>query len=224
MKRGRFVTRLRGKHLRTGGIMNNLFAASGCAGRMKYKKLILIALMAAFVVLALFVVKLVQILSFNTNPASGQYDYIVVLGCSVYGKEMSPFLKLRTNRAAALFQDQRAPVIIVSGGRGNGEEISEAEAMRNGLVSDGISPAAIILEDRSQSTRQNLENVKNLLPAGALQRLLVVSNSFHLYRVKRIMDELGLSGACVGVFDNEYVFEEILFTIREVAVCYFSGN
>ncbi len=88
---------------------------------------------------------------------------VIVLGCQVKGEEPSDMLKGRLNAALELLSEHSDAVCIVSGGKGKGEDISEAEAMRRYLVENGISESRIFTESRSTNTRENMRLSVELL-------------------------------------------------------------
>ncbi|KMY49160.1 YdcF family protein [Peribacillus loiseleuriae] len=118
-------------------------------------------------------------------------DYLIVLGAQVRGTVPSLSLQYRINTAAEYLTSNKSTVAIVSGGQGNGEEISEAEAMKRGLLKNGIEESRIIMEDRSTSTYENIKYSKQLIPEGAKKGFLV-TNDFHVYRAEKIAASQGL--------------------------------
>ena len=108
---------------------------------MKFISVILIVIIATAVILG------IDIKLFGKNAKPRKSDCIIVLGCSIYGTEPSPFLKGRLQHAEKLYREGYARYIIVSGGQGRGEYISEAEAMKSYLIERGIDSEKIIMED-----------------------------------------------------------------------------
>ncbi|MFJ5622339.1 YdcF family protein [Peribacillus loiseleuriae] len=119
-------------------------------------------------------------------------DYLIVLGAQVRGTVPSLSLQYRINTAAEYLTRNKSTVAIVSGGQGSGEEISEAEAMKRGLLKNGIEESRIIMEDRSTSTYENIKYSKQLIPEGAKKGFLV-TNDFHVYRAEKIAASQGLN-------------------------------
>lgn len=111
----------------------------------------------------------------------GAYPYLIVLGAQVDGKRITDSLKRRLDRAEKYLKEHPETIVIVSGGRGNQEEIPEAEAMEKYLLEKGIEGKRILKEDRSRTTKENFIFSRAYIedmdcPVG------IVSNSFHLYR------------------------------------------
>lgn len=108
-------------------------------------------------------------------------DYIIVLGAHVSGTRLSKALLERTRRALEYLEKNPDTRAVLSGGQGEGEEVSEAQAMCTYLVSHGISRDRLILEDKSTNTRENLafslEKIGNLYAS-----IGIVTNHFHVFR------------------------------------------
>lgn len=111
-------------------------------------------------------------------------DCIIVLGALVEGETPSPTLRYRLETAyqyLVAFPEVKA---VVSGGQGNREDISEAEAMKRYLVSKGIAPERLVLEDASTDTYENLRNSFALLGNDKKLKICVVTSDFHMFRAK----------------------------------------
>ncbi len=126
----------------------------------------------------------------NQQPEPGA-DYVIVLGAQVRGTALSRALKNRLDTAYEYLKDNESTMIIVSGGQGSGEEISEAEAMEQYFISKGIKPERIIKEDQSTSTYENLLFSKELMKEGNYTTV-IVTNRFHIFRAAGIAEKLGI--------------------------------
>jgi len=130
------------------------------------------------------------IISGMTGEPKGQVDCLIVLGAQVRGTRVSRALQQRLDRAAAYLDEHKDTVVIVSGGQGPGEDISEAEAMEIYLLSRGISGERILKEDRSVNTEQNIRFSQELMEPGA--SVGIVSNDFHVFRAVCIAKAAGI--------------------------------
>lgn len=129
----------------------------------------------------------------HTNTAVPSHaDYIIILGARVKGEVPSLALQYRIDAAADYMKKNKETIAIASGGQGPGEDITEAEAIKRGLLVHGISKDRIILEDQSTDTVENITFSKKLIP-NRLETGLLVTNDFHLYRAKSIAKDQGLS-------------------------------
>ncbi|CAH0203634.1 hypothetical protein SRABI84_01962 [Peribacillus simplex] len=118
-------------------------------------------------------------------------DYLIILGARVKGSVPSLSLQYRIDKAAEYLTANKHTLVIVSGGKGPGEDISEAKAMQQGLIAQGIEEARIMMEDKSTTTYENIVFSKELIPDTAVSGL-VVSNDFHIYRAVEIAKKEGL--------------------------------
>lgn len=108
-------------------------------------------------------------------------DYIIVLGAHVNGVQLSKALLERTRRALEYLEKNPKTRAVLSGGQGEGETVSEAEAMCRYLEDHGIDRERLILEDRSTNTKENLDFSLSLI--GDLNASIgIVTNHFHVFR------------------------------------------
>lgn len=172
------------------------------------------ALLIGFVLLLNIIAEL-QVITFAYNAKPVKSDAIIVLGCAVYEKNPSPFFKERLNEAIKLYKEGLGKYIIVSGGEGPGEDISEAEAGKEYLLKNGIPDNTILKDDKSYSTLQNLKNSKKIMDEKSLKTAIIVSNKFHLKRASIIAKEAGINASYSGVFVKRYFYEEVYGFLRE---------
>ena len=126
----------------------------------------------------------------NSNN-SPKVKYLIVLGAGLKGDIPSEVLKYRLNKAVEYFKENPDTIFIVSGGQGKDELISEAEAMEIYLSERGIPIKNIIKEDKSTSTYENLKFSDKIIKEKEITGdIAVMSNSFHMYRVKMISKKL----------------------------------
>lgn len=117
-------------------------------------------------------------------------DYLIVLGAQWKNSGPSYVLQKRLDAAVAYLQQNPDTVVIVSGGKGSNEPISEAEGMAGYLVNAGIDSGRVVLEDRSTDTNENLEFSSAYLDKSE-DRVVVVTNNFHIYRAVKIAQKKG---------------------------------
>jgi len=130
-------------------------------------------------------------------------DAVIVLGAGVNGR--TPSLSLWTRLDAALdyltHKNTDAPVVL-TGGMGYGEEITEARCMYDWLVERGVAPGRLIMEERATSTAENFDFSKGLLEARGMDvengTVAIVTNDFHIARAELIAERQGYGGT-VGV-------------------------
>lgn len=179
------------------------------------KKFMKIVSISIGVVILICVILEASVIYFGQTSKGEKSDCIVVLGCSVFGKEPSPFLKTRLNEGLRLYKEDYAKYIIVSGGQGPGEEISEAEAMKEYLVSKGVPEDKIIKEENSFNTRENLHNSKKVMDENKFKNAIIVSNRYHLKRASILAKYENIDASFSGI-TTEYKYKEFKGYIREV--------
>ncbi len=143
---------------------------------------------------------------------------VIVLGCQVRGETPSTMLAKRCDAALETLSAHPDAVCVVSGGQGNGEDISEAEAMRRYLKERGISENRIVIEDKSTSTRENIRLSAELLKERGIDRAVIVTNDFHQFRADIYARKNGLT---VGHHSNKTPTHNLLnYWVREWAALF----
>lgn len=149
------------------------------------------------------------------KPPAKDADYMVVLGAHVYGERMSANLRYRVELACEYLKENPETKVILSGGQGPGEDISEAEAMRRYLEAQGIAAGRMMLEDHSVNTEENIRNSAKLI--GDIEKSVVlVSNDFHIFRAKRIARKQGFRNVD-GLGSKTHLFTVPNSYAREIA-------
>lgn len=120
-------------------------------------------------------------------------DVIVVLGAAQYYGKPSPVLKARLDHALELYDDGLAQRIIATGGHGPGAKFSEGEVSRLYLSERGVPAEYISIENTGQSTMESAAAVAEIMDRMALESCIVVSDAYHIFRVKQILAERGLT-------------------------------
>ena len=150
------------------------------------------------ILLALGLVYFIAVESFIIGSASGDsdtdYDYIIVLGAAVRGNTPSTALVERMEAARVYMLSHPDAVAIVSGGQGDGENITEAEAMYKWLTAKGIDGSRLIIEGRATSTYENLKFSFEIIKSRAQApnaSVAVVTSEYHIYRAKLLASSLG---------------------------------
>ncbi len=121
-------------------------------------------------------------------------DVILVLGCSTYGGPPggpSPCIRARAEHAAALYREGLAAHVIASGGAEDTR--TEAAVIQGVLVGAGVPAIAIVLEDRSHDTIQNIYNSRTIMRAHGWQSADLVTEPYHINRATLIARDAGLT-------------------------------
>jgi uncharacterized SAM-binding protein YcdF (DUF218 family) len=179
-------------------------------------------------------------------------DFVIVLGAGLKRDgRPTPLLAKRLNRACEVFTalarsggesaegggsalgdvggprrgDGAGPAIIVSGGKGNDERISEADSMFTYLTGLGVPPGRIMLEDLSRTTEENLRFSQQLIdrvwpdsPDVAEPRCVIVTSNFHVFRAAMLAQRLGIRGQVTGAPVAGYYWPSAM--LREFAAVF----
>lgn len=155
----------------------------------------------------------IKIFSGMYSGCDQRADCIIILGAQVKGKKITDSLKRRLDKAILYLRKFPDTKVIVSGGQGKGEDITEADAMAYYLIRFGIDEKKIIREDRSVSTRENLRFSRQFTdPEQGITG--IVTNGFHMYRACLIAKQEGyrniykIPASSNPVFQLNYLMRE----------------
>lgn len=143
-------------------------------------------------------------------------DAIIVLGAAVHGKTPSRTLRYRLKKAVDYHKQNPDAIIIVSGGQGAQEDISEAEAMKIYLIENGVTPDKIIKEDKSTSTSENFKFSKEILDKrfSSDYSVAFITNEYHILRASLCAKRAGIENT-THLHSNTTLSYLISGTLRE---------
>jgi uncharacterized SAM-binding protein YcdF (DUF218 family) len=130
-----------------------------------------------------------------------EIDTVIVLGAGIKGERIPLTLQYRLNAALEYLEKNEDVPVVVSGGKGPGEDITEAEAMRRYLEAGGIDPSRIYKEDKSTSTIENIKFSRKVIKEGIQLNdptVLIVTNEYHTVRALMISKEFELKAYAVA--------------------------
>ncbi len=133
-----------------------------------------------------------QIQKESTVDEEHSADAIVVLGAAEYRGRPSPVLEARLNHALFLYLKGLAPRIITTGGAGGDPVFTEGAVARSYLTRHGVPAEAITVENEGESTAQSIVAVGEIMRRMNLRSALVVSDGYHIYRVKKMLQASGM--------------------------------
>ena len=148
-------------------------------------------LVLSFVIYSVFIQHMPHRMTFN---------YVIIHGAGLAGGEtLTKLLSNRVDKAIEIYEKCKVkPMIIPSGGKGDDEKISEAQAMKNYLLENGVPEESIILEDESTTTEENLKNSKTIIDSReGKKRTALISSNYHIYRCLKLAKKIGLD--CIGI-------------------------
>ena len=151
---------------------------------------------AVFLVGILYLsVTFVQVWLASRRDGARPSDAIVVLGAAQYDGRPSGVLRARLDHAVDLWKDGIAPVIVVTGGKREGDRFTEAGTAATYLHGAGVPDEAILRETQGRSSWESLAASARFLRDRGMTRVVLVSDPFHSARIDAIARELGLDAA-----------------------------
>lgn len=120
-------------------------------------------------------------------------DVIVVFGAAEYRGRPSPVLRARLDHALDLYRRHLAPLIITTGGAGGDPIYTESEVGRTYLSKNGVPVESIVIESEGESTAQSSIAVAEIMQRMGLRSCIVVSDGYHIYRAKKMLQAHGLT-------------------------------
>lgn len=145
-------------------------------------------------------------------------DYAVVLGAAVNESGVpSRIMRSRLNAALEFMEKNPTATVILSGGQGPDEPMSEARCMYDAMLQMGAEEARLLMEDESHTTRENLINSMEIIAGrgGTRQPIAIISSEFHQRRARYIAEALGIESCAVSGHTDQWFFR-VNYTLREV--------
>jgi uncharacterized SAM-binding protein YcdF (DUF218 family) len=152
------------------------------------------ALGLAFAAFLIYIAYLsVRIEQQSSRDEARPADVILVLGAAEYHGRPSPVLRARLDHALVLYRRGIATRIMTTGGAGGDPVFTESTVGRSYLISQGVPSEAIIVETEGESTVHSVALAGEILRRMGLGSVVVVSDGYHIYRVKRMLESDGLA-------------------------------
>jgi uncharacterized SAM-binding protein YcdF (DUF218 family) len=201
--------------------------AAHWAGSVKLTLFTSVATLVFGYVSFLFVSYVIYAFIYGHVTAYGDAGFVVVLGSGLKaGRRVTPLLASRLERGRRVYEalvagGAASPLLIVSGGKGSDERVSEAQAMA-GYLTDRAFPAGRLLrEDRSRSTEENLRFSKAIMDQSRPgSRCVIVTSNFHVFRTAILARRVGLDGQVTGAATAGYYWPSAM--LREFAAVFMS--
>ena len=131
-----------------------------------------------------YTVALVMVLVVSQQDERRPVDAIVVLGAAKYNGRPSPVLRARLDHALGLYREGLAPVVVVTGGVGLGDTTSEALVGKRYLTTHGVPLKSVVAQPQGRTTMASMTAVAQWLRRRGLHRVLLVSDPFHMFRLR----------------------------------------
>lgn len=183
---------------------------------MKFIKIVLCVLPFGLSSVIIWILTGKWILTGQRPQANGENEYAIILGAKVSVEIPSLSLQYRIDSALQYALKYPHVILILSGGQGPGEDITEAEAMKRYLLKNGIEEKRLLLEPASTSTYENISFSVKLIP-DSVDRVTIITSDYHLARAKKIARKLGFQTDVI-VAKTPKIVEKRLKTRERVAL------
>ena len=174
--------------------MRNNQSDQGRRPRRIWKRLLTVLFTLILMGTLAFFILLGVVLAGSHDDIQGEPGVMVILGCQVKPEGPSMLLQDRLNKALDYWKEHPDITIVVSGGQGPDEPVTEARAMADYLIQAGVPEDSLLLAAQSHNTSQNLHYTMDCLREAGTdlsQGVVVVSNGFHLARVRMLAQRAG---------------------------------
>ena len=154
------------------------------------RRILAIVLVTTF---ALWLISAGAVMLWSSRDEARRANAIVVLGAAQYAGKPSPVLRARLDHALALWQRHLAQLLILTGGTGSGDTTSEAAVGRTYAIKHGVPDTVILMETEGRTTSESMRAVAAMLEARGLQTALLVSDPFHMLRLRILARRFGFT-------------------------------
>jgi uncharacterized SAM-binding protein YcdF (DUF218 family) len=154
------------------------------------RRILTVVVVTAF---ALWIVSATAVLVWSSRDEARPAQAIVVLGAAQYAGKPSPVLRARLDHALELWNRHLASLLILTGGTGSGDTTSEAAVGRTYARKHGVPDSAILVETEGRTTSESMRAVAGMLEVRGLQSALLVSDPFHMLRLRILARRFGFT-------------------------------
>ena len=153
----------------------------------------------------------------RAGESDPQVEYVIVLGAGVNGTQPSLSLRVRLDAALEYAEAHPEAMLIVSGGKGPGEDISEAQCMADWFIRRGVVEDRIILEDQAESTVENLRFSRAILEEldPDFGGVCLITAGYHIMRAKLMALDNGFTTVWARPASTGYPILELNYYLRE---------
>ncbi|MBD5495548.1 MAG: YdcF family protein [Lachnospiraceae bacterium] len=155
---------------------------------------------------------------YSTKDETQNADTAIILGAAATDEGVSPVFRERINHGIWLYQNGYVQKLIITGGYGDGNLYSDSYIGKQYAIGQGIPDEAILLEEASTITEENLENAMEVMKNNGYDTALIVSDPLHMKRAMLMAQDKGLKAYTSPTHTSMYksIYEKAKFTAREV--------
>ncbi len=187
--------------------------------KLREKKVaILIPLLVVFLIILCAIITAVSIAQYGKLDEKAHCDIAIVLGAATSNGEVSPVYRERINHGIWLYENGYVDYLVLTGGIGKGNEISDASAAKQYAIKKGVPEQAILIEEKSTITEENLQYAKAIMDEHSLDTAIIVSDPLHMKRAMLMASDYGIDACSSPTQTTMYrsAKTQIPFLAREV--------
>ena len=164
--------------------------------KLRGKKLVvLVSLLVVFLIILFAIITAVNITHYGKMDEKAHCDVAIILGAATSDGEVSPVYRERINHGIWLYVNGYVDYLILTGGIGKGNEMSDAHAAKQYAIKTGVPEQVILIEEKSTITEENLEHAKAIMDEHSLDTAIIVSDPLHMKRAMLMASDYGID-AC----------------------------
>ena len=158
------------------------------------KRIVLAILCSVFFLISLVVmIAAVGIFQYGKQDNKTPSDVAIVLGAATYDGEVSPVYRERIHHGIWLYENGYVDYLIMTGGVGEGNQTSDAFVAKQYAIEKGVPEQAILIEEQSTITEENLEHAKAIMDAHSMDAAIIVSDPLHMKRAMLMANDYGIT-------------------------------
>ena len=161
----------------------------------KKKTFRLISLFLVLLILFYLIFTAISIVSYGKIDEKANSDVAIVLGAGTSNGEVSPVYRERIDHGIWLYENDYVDYLILTGGIGEGNNVSDAYIAKQYALSKSVPEQAIFIEEKSTITEENLENAKAIMDENSFDTAIIVSDPLHMKRAMLMAGDYGID-AC----------------------------
>ena len=184
---------------------------------MKHKKIKILVVCSILAIAGWLFAVAAGIVGYGKLDEKCSCDAAIVLGAATTDGVVSPVYRERINHGIWLYDNGYVDYLILTGGTGDGNAISDALAAKNYAIDMGIPDHKIFIEEQSTITEENLQNAKKIMDENALETAIIVSDPLHMKRAMLMAKDYGITAYTSPTATSMYksLKTKIPFLLRE---------
>lgn len=152
----------------------------------------LISLFLILLILFYFIFTAISIVNYGKTDEKAYSDVAIILGAGTSNSKVSPVYRERINHGIWLYENDYVDFLILTGGIGEGNDVSDAYIAKQYAISKSVPEQAIFIEEKSTITEENLENAKAIMDENSFNSAIIISDPLHMKRAMLMAGDYGI--------------------------------